>query len=551
MAAEFRQKSFGEILQMVKRRKWHILLPTLAIGVAVGWVVWKLPSLYESKTTLTIKQPVISSKVVESLTEEDVSQRLQTINQQVLSRSSLEPMVTKYKLFEAERNAGMPMELIIEKMFKNITVLPEKGNDEKVVGFALTYKDKTPEAARNVAAELANKYVNAQMVEVTFQAQNTQEFIEKELNEKKVALDTIEQERLKIMTQNVDYLPESAQGLIAQLNGLRQREETISKQKETFIIEKGRLNDSIRMMNNQINITDTLVRTDVSETARGSYADSPAYASMIKERADLTAKLENLKKEYRDKHPEVIETQTKINKINDEIEEMKKGEQKRQADAVASGSRKTDIQKKNIELEIQKAQSQIAQYEAQVEMKNKELAQNDIAISSLEAKINTIPQVKVALEGVENQYKSAKTSYEDLLKKYNDAQLQVQRDEAAQGETIRVLDPANLPASPVNASKKPLFALIGFAIGAALGLLLASIWEIPRLLKIQNIEDAKFYTGLPVLASVPPLLTHEEISWQKRSHMLRVLAGLVAALGSIPLIIMVLQATRLFEKMVS
>src|SRR4051812_23882218 len=103
MSVEFRQRSASEIAQMVKRRKWHILLPMLAIAFAVAWVVWSLPNFYESTTFLSLKPPAISEKVVQSLSDEDLSQSLQSINQTVLSRSSLEPMVAKYKLFEMEK----------------------------------------------------------------------------------------------------------------------------------------------------------------------------------------------------------------------------------------------------------------------------------------------------------------------------------------------------------------------------------------------------------------------------------------------------------------
>ncbi len=95
MSVEFRQRSAGEIAKMLKRRLWHIVLPTIAVAAAVAWVVWSLPSFYESTTFLTLKPPTISEKVVQSLSTEDLSQRLQNINQNVLSRSSLEPMVAK------------------------------------------------------------------------------------------------------------------------------------------------------------------------------------------------------------------------------------------------------------------------------------------------------------------------------------------------------------------------------------------------------------------------------------------------------------------------
>ena len=85
----------------------------------------------------------------------------------------------------------------------------------------------------------------------------------------------------------------------------------------------------------------------------------------------------------------------------------------------------------------------------------------------------------------------------------------------------------------------------------AIGLFLAALFELPRVFKIQNLEDAKHYTGLPVLASVPPLLSHDEKVWLRRSHWLRVAAGIVAAIGAIPRIAMILQATKIFERMVS
>ena len=168
-------------------------------------------------------------------------------------------------------------------------------------------------------------------------------------------------------------------------------------------------------------------------------------------------------------------------------------------------------------------------------------------IAQLESKINTIPNVKVALEGVENQYQTAKSVYDEILKKYNDAQQQVERESNAQGETISVVDPANFPYAPAN-SKKPLLLVLGLGLGLAVGFLLAAAFEAPRLFRIQNIEDTKHYTGLPVLASVPKLLTEREIFWQKGVNRLKLLAGVIVTVVSIPLLITALQMSRVLER---
>ena len=553
MNADFRQRSLGEYAKMLKRRKWLIILPVLTMTIAIGYVVYKLPSLYESTSLLTLKPPTISTTVIQSLSEEDLSQRLQTISQEVLSRSSLEPMVLKYKLYETERNNGMPMELIIEQMRKNIKVELEQTDGEKVAAFRVSYRDRSPESARFVTGELASKFVNAQQLSATQRAETTREFIENQVNLAKVSLDNLEKQRLDIMTQNVETLPQSEQGLVAQLQGLRLREQTIAKEKETLITLKGRLQDSIRALNSQARLIEDFGEKETQEAINDAtrIEDTPAYAQLVQKRAELKAKLENLRLSFKEKHPEVIKATNDIDKVEDEITALSKNTQKRVQQASQSSSRKAELQKQNLLIEKQKAESEIAQIDQQMQFKEQELQQNAGQIAVLESKINTIPNVQVALQSIENQYQSAKQTYDDFLKKKNSAELMVGVESNAQGETIRVQDAANLPSSPANASKKPMLVAVGAVLGLAIGLFLAGIFEVPRLFTIQSIQDAKHYTGLPVLASVPPLLSHSEIAWQKRAHWFKVLAGIAVAVGIIPLLIMALQASRIFDRVVS
>lgn len=552
MSVEFRQRKPGEIVAMLKRQKWLILLPMITMTAAIGYVVYKLPSIYESTSLLTVKPPTISSNLVQALTNEDLSQRLQTINQEVLSRSSLEPMVQKYDLYKVERASGVPMELIIEKMYKSVKVeLEETGND-KVAAFRLRYRDRDPQAARNVTAELASKYVNAQVQTQTEIAESTKDLFERQLLEKKTALDDLEKQRLDIMMQNVATLPESEQALVGQLTGLRQRDDTITKEKQTLFAEKGRLSDAIAFNNRQMRTIEDFGEKETQSSARqaSQIEDTPAYGELIKRRADLNAKLDNYIKMYRDKHPAVQATKDEIARVNEEFENLRKSADKRVQNATQSSSVKVQMQKKQLESENERLQSQIGQIESQIAQKEVERNQNTAQIASIEARINAIPNVKVALEGVTARLQSAKTTYDETLKKKNEAETVVGVETNSQGETIRVQDPANVPQQPV-APKRFLLTLVGAGIGLLLGLLIAAFFEIPKLFKIQNIEDAKHYTGLPVLASVPPLLSAPEKDWIRRSGRLKLAAGFAAALGVIPVIVIILQATRLFDKLVS
>lgn len=538
----------GEWAAILKRRKWMIILPMITLTSAVGYVVYNLPSIYESTSLLTVKPPTISSNLVQPLTNEDFSQRLQTINQEVLSRSSLEPMVFKYDLYRTERNAGMPMELVIAKMYKNIKVDLEETGDQKVAAFRIKYRDSDPQATRNVTAELASKYVNAQVQNTTEIAQSTKELFERQLDEKKTALDDLEKQRLDIMTANVATLPESEQGLVAQLQGLRSREDTITKEKESLFNEKGRLNDSIAANNRQMRLIEDYGQKETQDTARqaASIEDTLPYAELMKRRSELNAQLDNLLKVYREKHPAVIAKQAEIARVNEEFDNLRKSADRRVANATKSSNMRADLQKKGLELENQRIQSQIGQIDNQIAQKDADRAANANEISAIEARINAVPNVKVALEAINARYQSAKQSYDEILKKKNDAETLVGVETNAQGETIRVQDPANVPQSPV-APKRFVWTFFGAGIGIAFGLLLIGLFEIPRLFRIQNIDDAKYYTGLPVLASVPPLLSLPEKVWIKRASRLKLAAAVVFAIGIIPVLVLILQATRVFE----
>lgn len=551
MSVEFRKRNLGEIVQILRRHIWLLTLPTLASLFAVLWVLPGLPNIYRSTTFLSLTPPAISEKVAPSLTDADLSQRLQSIGATVLSRSSLEEVIAKYGLYQEERAAGMTDGLIIDKMKGRIFVEKSKSDNNQIIGFRLTFRHTDALNAQLVTAELAERYINAQNQESRASAETTKAFIDEQMTQAKAKLDELEGQRLGIMVQNVDTLPESSQGLIAQLTGLRQREATISKDRESLMTERGRLQESIRALNSQMRLIENFGEKETQEAVNQAsrIEDTPAYAELIKKRAEYSSKLEMLRKQFREKYPDIVQAQIDINKINEELEKLSRSTSQRIKAANESVSRKAELQKRSMEIERDRAESQIDQIGRQIEAKDAEVRQNSVQIAALESKINTIPNVKVALEGVNNQYLSAKANYDELLKKFNSAQQQVQRETNEQGETITVIDPANLPEKAENASKRPMFLGLGAGMGLFFGLFLAACIEVPKVLKLQNIVDTEYYTGLPVLATVPPLLSEGEIASNKRRHKLWVAAGAVSAVAAVPVLIVAFETSRLFERL--
>ncbi|HYY56457.1 MAG TPA: Wzz/FepE/Etk N-terminal domain-containing protein, partial [Pyrinomonadaceae bacterium] len=92
MSVEFRQRTPGEYARIIWKRKWLIILPTIAIATAVAYVVLRLPDVYESVTLIVVKPSTISTSVVPTLSDDTLTRQLNNINQVVTSRSSLQPL---------------------------------------------------------------------------------------------------------------------------------------------------------------------------------------------------------------------------------------------------------------------------------------------------------------------------------------------------------------------------------------------------------------------------------------------------------------------------
>jgi uncharacterized protein involved in exopolysaccharide biosynthesis len=198
------------------------------------------------------------------------------------------------------------------------------------------------------------------------------------------------------------------------------------------------------------------------------------------------------------------------------------------------------------DLSVAATEAQLKAINGEIKREQKMLDENEKQIGAILQRINSVPGAEVALGALERDYETKKTAYDQLLLQQQRISLGADAASQQQGEGIVVVDPANLPSQPV-APKRLMLSGLGLAFGLGLGLLLTGIFEIPRLLTIQSTEDVRHYTGLPVLISVPELLTPEEARAIPRRRKLLLAAAVVVTIMAIPLLALTLKATHVFE----
>lgn len=534
MSVEFRQRNPGEYVKILRRRKWLIILPVIAVFAAVCYVVYKLPDVYQSSTLIVVKPSTLPQSVVPMGTEDALTRQLASITQTVTSRSSLEPLVQKYELYSSERARGEALESILDMVRKDIRVNVNTSRGDITNGFDISFRYRDPGVTRAVTADLAGQYINQQQAEQVTSAKAALNFINNQVALTKAELDAIDARRLDFMQKNLGILPSATGSLLGQLTGLRENQNAL-------ITEIGRLQDRRSSIASQLGLMKKQTQQLTEEFAEDKTDPKRtlAWAELVKRKADLQADLQRLRTEYREKHPDVLAKVAQIESVTKDMDQMIAEWKERTAEQQARLKDRPDLQ-------VNAAEQDIKNIDGEIARQQKTLAEMERQIGDITNRINNVPGAEVALGALDREYETKKTAYDKLLVEQQKINLAADAAQQQQAQGIEVIDAANLPTKPV-APKRFLLAGFGLIAGLGVGLLLVGLVEVPLLLTIQSSEDARHYTGLPVLMTVPELLTPQEARALPRRRKLLLAAGMVATIVSIPLLALALKITHVFE----
>src|SRR6185503_1314965 len=148
MSVEFRQRTPAEYLNILRRRKWLIILPALAVFLASSYAIYKLPNIFRSSTLIVVRPSTLPQSVIPMGTEDAMTRQLAGITQVVTSRSSLEPLIDKYGLYKTERLRGEPMESIFARIGNAIKVDVNTSRNDIANGFDISFQYSDPRVAQ-------------------------------------------------------------------------------------------------------------------------------------------------------------------------------------------------------------------------------------------------------------------------------------------------------------------------------------------------------------------------------------------------------------------
>ncbi len=473
-----------EDAKRVFRRYWWILPITVLGCGAVGMLLASvLPKKYTSQTLILVQQPTVPSDIVKPVVTEDLNHRLASMQEQILSRTRLEPIIEKFDLYP-EARGKVHIEDLVERLRTSIAVTPLVSmpgtQNQSLPGFYVNVTFNNPQLGQQICSEITSMFMEQNSRALEQQATRTTSFLSQQLAEAKAKLDAHDAKLAQFKRQYLGSLPEEEQTNLSLLMGLNSQLEAntqaLSRAQQDKVFNESLLNQQ------QANL----------EAAQAIPGRNPE--TLEQQLNALQDQLTVLQTRYTPEHPDII-------KLKNSIEQMKKRlAEEPQKNPLGSGSPQTS---KSEPPQMQQLRARLRQDELNIADLTKRQGQIQNQIGVLQARVQASPVVEQQLKEMTRNYQSALEFYNDLLKKSNNSEMAKDLQHQQEGEQFRVLDPPSLPDKP-SFPKKPYFLGGGLGAGFALGLgILALIAFTDG--SIYTERDVELCLQLPVLGLIPNL----------------------------------------------
>jgi polysaccharide biosynthesis transport protein len=473
--------SVGNLWAILRRRRWWILL-SIFLCWALVWIGgWFWPASYESEALILIQQQKVPEQYVLPNVTQDVQDRVQSMTQQILSRTRLQATIDRFHLYPPSHGLASLMESgdRVEQLRKDIKIeLVESENKSgihrgELTAFRIHYSAPTPELAQQVNSELASLFIDESFKAQQRLSESTTAFLDSQLADARTKLEEQEANVRAFKAKHMGDLPSQLESNVKILSGLQSQLETTERSLDAARQQKLYL-ESLQQQ---------------YQTAQGT---------------DLRLQLADLRAKYTDDYPDIVALKDKI-ATSDQLKKQIEAEiasKTKQPDPSAVPAPSEPGQRDSATPMMQ-IQSQLTANRLEIQNYEKRQKSLEGQVNAYQARLNLTPETEQQLADISRGYDESKTNYNSLLQKQNQSQLATSLEQRQQGEQLSIIDPPTLPDKP-SAPNHLLVSLAGLALGIVLGLGLCAFMELTDV-RVRQEEDLAGLVPARVLVGIPHL----------------------------------------------
>ena len=295
-------KTVHDYLVVLKRRKKSLILPALIVICIAFIVALAYPREYRSMATILVEEQELPVDFVRTTVTGYAEQRLQTLNQRIMSSVKLIEIINRFNLYEDLRKK-LTMEEILDIMRRNIkfgtisadVVDPRRGGPASpiTIAFTLSYDGRSPQVVQQVTGALSSLFLEENLKIREERSLGASKFLGEETVTAQKQLADLDAKIARYKEKHTTELPELLQVNLSSLDRIDSQIVMLKQQMTTLKEKEGFYRAQL-----------ATIPTDTASQDR----------MLLKE---LRAKLTQLQSRFSDKHPDVKKT-------NAEIAELKK-----------------------------------------------------------------------------------------------------------------------------------------------------------------------------------------------------------------------------------
>ena len=434
---------FKYVFRVLRRRFYQFFLPFILLSALGTAIVMSLPAIYSADAKILVESQQIPDSLVKSTVTALASERLQIIQQRVLTRDNLLTMVDKFSLFSNRKNLSRTD--IVDVMRDRIIFQPidfqlpsSKRNDKLTTAFAIQFDYEDPALVEKVTNELVKFILEEDVRARSGRASDTTKFLQRESQRLSNELGLVQNQISEFKLQNTETLPEK---LAFNMSLLERTERNV-----------GELQKELASNDEQ----QRLVKLEAEfKAANGGLGLGEADKSVAKKLAD--AKLEyNLRKtNLAPTHPEMRLLKDAIAVLEKQLKEAPVEPAKDAAANAPMGA------------EAQLYQAKIDSLVQTRKVIEAQLAKSVQDAEKLRAVIVKTPESGAMLSVLERRQATLQKDVDVMADKYSQAQLGERLEQDQQAEKFQVIEQPVQPQSPSKPKRLPLLAAVfGLALAA-------------------------------------------------------------------------------------
>ncbi|MGZ8171697.1 MULTISPECIES: GumC family protein [Methylobacter] len=557
-------KSLADYLDLVKRRKYYIVVTWLLVSLISVAVAYNLPKIYRSTATILIDAPIPTS-LLDSTVSQFADEQVQSIYQRVMTTDNVLSIIESNGLYDDIKNSFTRSDLA--DIFKGNTdvklaassLTPQANSGMAEIAFNISFSDNDAIKAKEVADKLTTLFIEQNDKARTQRAIRATDFLMEESDKLNRELQDIDGKIAKYKEQNNFSLPEQVQGNMAAIdrieNEMRDTDSQIRTTKERIAFLSAELARAQQELPVTLDDKAPQTKDDALRTLRAQYLKfssiySPTHPSVVRLKREIKAldpsfegqpseedvlkqlteakrELKLLEETYAGNHPNIAQRKKQIDKLEQQLENKPPRSQPEQAVMQTANPAYFGVE---------------AQYKSSQSELQSLVQKQDYLKEKLEKMHNTLllaPQVEIGYTDLIRERDNTIKKYTQLKEKWLDAKLVQTLEQQQQGQTITIIEQPVIASHPEKAIRRKV-AIGGFFMGLIAGLGVAFFVEFMEP-GVRGYRAISQVTGLMPLVVVPyiesPAELEDRLVKQSQERKIAVWTGAVLILLVIAVLI--------------